>query len=104
VASAVLGLGAARVGWFVAGRPRAREGARFLKRTVEKKVANHKRRWGPPRARGVEADEMLATSTEADPEGTAELYEQLQKVERWSRGLPPEQIRRGGRFLRGGRC
>jgi DNA-directed RNA polymerase specialized sigma24 family protein len=40
----------------------------------------------------VEAEEMLATSTESDPEGTAELYEQLQKVERWSRGLPPEQV------------
>ena len=63
----------------------------FLKRTVEKKVANHKRLWRPSCAGGVEADDTRATSTESDPEGTAELYEQLQKVERWSRGLPPEQ-------------
>ena len=64
----------------------------FLKRTVEKKVANHKRRWRPARAGGVDVDQTLATSTESDPEGTAELYEQIGKVERWSRGLPPEQI------------
>ncbi len=64
----------------------------FLKRTVEKKVANHKKRWRPPRAGGVDADETLATSRESDPEGTAELYEELMKVERWSRGLPPELV------------
>ena len=63
----------------------------FLKRTVEKKVANHKRRLRLPHAGGVDADDTLATSTESDPEGTAELYEQIQKVERWSRDLPPEQ-------------
>jgi RNA polymerase sigma factor (sigma-70 family) len=64
----------------------------FLERIVEKKVANHERRQRLPRAGGVDVDEVLATSTESDPEGTAELYEQLQKVERWSRGLPPEQV------------
>ncbi len=64
----------------------------FLKRTVEKKVANHKRLWRPPCVPGVEADDTLATSTESDPEGTAELYEQIRKVERWSRGLPPQQV------------
>jgi len=64
----------------------------FLKRTVEKKVANHKRLWRPARAGGVEVDETVATSTESDPEGTVELYEQLEKVERWSRGLPAELV------------
>ena len=57
-----------------------------------KKVANHKRLWRPARAGGVDADDTLATSTESDPEGTAELYEQLLKVERWSRGLSPAQV------------
>jgi RNA polymerase sigma factor (sigma-70 family) len=64
----------------------------FLKRTVEKKVANQKRLWRPPSAGGVDADDLLATSTESDPEGTAELYEQIQKVELWSRDLSPAQI------------
>jgi RNA polymerase sigma factor (sigma-70 family) len=64
----------------------------FLKRTVDKKVANHKRLWRPARAGELDADDTVATSTESDPEGTAELYEQLLKVERWSRGLSPAQV------------
>ena len=44
------------------------------------------------RAGAVLADLTLAASTESNPEGTAELHEQLEKVERWSRDLSPEQI------------
>jgi RNA polymerase sigma factor (sigma-70 family) len=64
----------------------------FLKQTVRYKVKNHKRLRRPVIDPGVNADAVGAASTEADPEGTAELHEQLRKVERYSRGLPQAQV------------
>ncbi len=60
----------------------------FLKQTLRRKVADHKKKWRPSPADGADAALLPATSTESDPEGTAELNEQLQKVERYSAGLP----------------
>ncbi len=65
----------------------------FLKRTVEKKVANHKRLWRPARAGALDVEETLAASTESDPEGTAELYEQLPE----GKALEPRATHRSDR-------
>jgi RNA polymerase sigma factor (sigma-70 family) len=58
----------------------------YLKEVVRKEVRNHKGRWRPAVEDGADVAEQ--SSTEDDPEGTAELRELREKLDRYVADLP----------------